>query len=132
MDDRVFQKSQFSIYVLHGIEFLMDFNRIRCISETLRKISFMASGSYAKITYIVLIHMSQGRIGLLPLFLREKMSFEHTSLGSRMNKRKDEVKVKIIDRRAKALRYYDSSNKMCLPLKSFKSFFNFLTDCYVF
>ena len=68
LDDQIFQKLQFSICALHGIKFLMDFNWIRCISETLRKISFIASGSYAKITYIVLIHMYQGRTGLLPLF----------------------------------------------------------------
>ena len=75
-DDQIFQKSLFSIYALHGIKFLMDFNWIRCISETLRKISFKASGIYAKITYIVLIHMYQGQTGLLPLFLREKGRFE--------------------------------------------------------
>ena len=32
----------------------------------------MASGGYAKITYVVLIHMYQGRTGLL----REKVRFE--------------------------------------------------------
>ena len=45
LDDQIFQKSQLSIYALHEIKFLMDFNWIRCISETLRKISFMASGN---------------------------------------------------------------------------------------
>ena len=104
--DQIFQKSQFSIYALHGIKFLMDFNWIRCISETLRKISFMASGSYAKITYIVLIHMYQGQTGLLPLFYVKKWDSSHSSLVERHKSRKIE---KVEDRRAKALCYDDPS-----------------------
>ena len=76
--DQIFQKSQFSICALHGIKFLMDFNWIRCISENLRKISFMASGSYAKITYIVLIHMYQGRTGLMAQKCPKRMSSSWT------------------------------------------------------
>ena len=81
MGDEIFQKSQFSICELHGINFLMDFSWITCISETLRKISFKASGSYAKITYFVLIHMSQGRTGLLPLFEVKKRDSNMRRLG---------------------------------------------------
>ena len=55
----------------------MDFNWIRCISETLRKISFKASGSYAKITYIVLIHMYvSGTNGDFSSFLHDNVRFE--------------------------------------------------------
>ena len=54
----------------------MGFNGIRCTSETLRKISFMASVVYAEITYIVLIHMSQGQTGQLPYITCKKLVFE--------------------------------------------------------
>ena len=94
-DDHIFQKSQFSICALYGIKFLMDFSWIRCISETLRKISFIASGS-VKITYIVLIHMCHGRTGLLPLFEVKKWVSSHEPLVAwRSKKERKKFKEKI-------------------------------------
>ena len=75
LDDQIFQKSQFSIYTVGEIKFLMDFNTIRCISETLRKISFRASGSHAKITYVHIHTHVPGTNRAFTSFLHEKMGF---------------------------------------------------------
>ena len=52
----------------------------------------MASGSYAKITYIVLIHMSQGRTGLFCLLCHEKARFDPPLGESLLVKHKVEEK----------------------------------------
>ena len=99
MDDQIFQKSPFLIHALHGSKFLMDFNWIRYISETLRKISFISSGSYSKISYIVLIHMCHGRTGLLPLFEVKKWDLSEIRTyfaWAKYKKRKNEVEKTIM------------------------------------
>jgi hypothetical protein len=83
---------------------------MRCISETLRKISFKASGSYAKITYFVLIHMYKGQTGLLPLFLCEKMRFEPIIACGGAQKGKSR-KGRSLDQTRYQLRYSDLCNK---------------------
>ena len=91
LDDQIFQKSQFSIYALGEIKFLMDFNRIRCISETLRKISFRASGSHAKITYVHLHTYVPGTNGAFTSFLHKKVSFRTCVAWATHKKSKNEV-----------------------------------------
>ena len=90
LDDQIFQKSQFSICALHGIKFLMDFNWIRCISETLRKISFMASGSHAKITYVHLHTYVPGTNRAFTSFLHEKVGFRTCVAWATYKKRKND------------------------------------------
>ena len=72
---KFFRNRNFRIYALHRIKFLMDFNWIRCISETLRKISFRASGSHAKITYVHIHTYVPGTNGAFTSFLHEKVGF---------------------------------------------------------
>ena len=53
-----FEKLQFSNLLLHRIEFLMDFNQIRCTFVALRGPPFMASGAFAKIIGVSYIQIS--------------------------------------------------------------------------
>ena len=57
MSDYFFEKLQFSNLLLHRIELLMDFNWFRCTCVARRRPHFMASGTYAKITYIRIIQV---------------------------------------------------------------------------
>ena len=58
LNDWFFQKIAFSNLLLHRIEFLMDFNQIRCTFVALRGPPFMASGAFAKIIGVSYIQIS--------------------------------------------------------------------------
>ena len=94
-DDQIFQKSQFSICALHEIKFLMDFNGLRCTSETLRKISFRASGSHAKITYVHIHTYVPGTNRAFTSLLHEKVSFRTCVAWAMHKKSKNEVEKTI-------------------------------------
>jgi hypothetical protein len=81
LTDYFFQKLTLKFFLLHRSGNLVLFLHFIPTSENPRKISFMASGIYAKITYIVLIHMGQGRTGLLPLFYTKKWDSNVRRLG---------------------------------------------------
>ena len=60
LTDYFFQKQKQKIFLLHRSGNLVLFLHFILTSENPRKISFMASGIYAKITQIVLIHNVSG------------------------------------------------------------------------
>ena len=111
-------------FLLHRSGNSMLFYWIKHSSESLRKISFRASGSYAKITYIVLIHMSQGRTGLFCLYAMKKQDSSHLLVILCLEKHKRKKSSRL------TLYHGTTANqvKECVTLKRFKLQLSFFSE----
>ena len=93
LNDWIFQKIACSNQLLHRIKFLMDFNWIRHTSAGQRRLLFIVSAVYAKITLMSYIKKCPGLSCQYDLFLHKKTRFEpfvaFRSIKSRKKQKRD-------------------------------------------